>query len=265
MSINVIQVPPSEGVNWLKRAWALTRANPLAVHAGMFGYLLLWAITSAIPLLGRVLPFIAVPVLYVGLMNVYRAIARKEPLSPKLMFDGFTPTTTLVRLLLMGALYGAAIALVFAITSAVDGGLLMRALTGAEKLDPNTINPTQLAMGAALALLLYTPVSWLFWMAPQFTAWHHMGVAKALFYSAMGCWRNIGAFALFFAATGSVLMAAALGVSVIGMLLGSPAAAQMLMLPVVLLLSVVSYVAFYISYESMVHETPATPAPDTTT
>jgi hypothetical protein len=256
MMINVIQVPPSEGVNWLKRAWALTRANPLAVHAGMFGYLLLWAVTGAIPVLGRILPFIAVPLLYVGLMNVYRAIARKETLSPKLMFAGFTPTTTLVRLLIMGVLYGAAIALVFAITSAVDGGLLMRALTGAEKLDPNTVNATQLATGAALALLLYTPVSWLFWMAPQFTAWHHMGVAKALFYSAMGCWRNIGAFTLFFASTGAVLMAAALGVSAIGMLLGGPAAAQVLMLPVVLLISVITYVAFYVSYESMVRETP---------
>jgi hypothetical protein len=268
MSINVVQVPPSEGINWLKRAWALTRANPLAVHAAMFSYLLLIVLAGVIPVLGQFLPLVAVPALYVGLMSIYRAVARKEPLSITLMFSGFSPQPVAVSLLIMGVIYAAAILGIFAMTSLVDDGLLMRVVMGEETLDPKTVNQSVLTTSAAFALLLYIPVSWLFWMAPQFVAWHGMSVPKALFYSLAGCWRNIGAFTLFFAAAGSLLLAAALAVSLIGMLLGGAAVAQTLMLPLTLLFGVVIYVAFYASYESLVRETapptlPAAPdAPD---
>jgi hypothetical protein len=94
-------------------------------------------------------------------------------------------------------------------------------------------------------------------MAPQFVAWHGMNVGKALFFSWVGCVRNIGAFTLFFAAAAGLLLAAALGVSAIGMLLGGPDVAQTLMLPLSLLFGVVMYVAFYASYESMVRDTGA--------
>jgi hypothetical protein len=266
MSINVIRVPPSEGINWLKRAWALTKANPLAVHAGMFGYLLLVVLTGAIPLLGQFLPLVAVPILYIGLMNLYRAVADKQPLSPKLLLGGFSPTPVAVQLLIMGVVYALSIAAVFGLTSLFDGGLLMRVIMGQETLDPKTVDQAQLTTGAAVALLLYVPVSWLFWMAPQFVAWHGMGVGKALFYSFVGCWRNIGAFTLFFATAGGLLLAAALVISAIGMLLGGPSVAQTLMLPLSLLFGVVVYVAFYASYESMVRDNtqlPAAPAEPT--
>jgi hypothetical protein len=263
MSINVVQVPASEGIQWLRRAWAITRANPLAVHAGMFSYLLLVVITGIVPVVGQFLPLVAVPVLYVGLMSIYRAVARKDPLSIKLIFSGLSPKPVAVALLIMGVIYAAAILGIFAATSLVDDGLLMRVIMGEETLDPKTVNQSLLTTSAAFALLLYVPVSWLFWMAPQFVAWHGMGVAKALFYSLVGCWRNIGAFILFFATAGSLLLAAALTVSFIGMLLGGTAVAQTLMLPLTLLFGVVVYVAFYASYESMVRENVPPPLPET--
>ncbi|MGL4574842.1 MAG: BPSS1780 family membrane protein [Burkholderiaceae bacterium] len=263
MSINVIQVPASEGIQWLRRAWAITRANPLAVHAGMFSYLLLVVITGIVPVLGQFLPLVAVPVLYVGLMSIYRAVARKEPLSIKLIFSGLSPKPVAISLLIMGVIYAAAILGIFAATSLVDDGLLMRVVMGEKALDPKTVDQSLLTTSAAFALMLYVPVSWLFWMAPQFVAWHGMGVGKALFYSLVGCWRNISAFILFFATAGGLLLAAALTVSLIGMLLGGAAVAQTLMLPLTLLFGVVVYVAFYASYESMVRENTPPPLPET--
>jgi hypothetical protein len=262
MTINVIQVPPSEGVNWLRRAWALTRMHPLAVHAGMFAYLFLLAATSIVPVLGQALPFITMPVFYVGVMSIYRAVANKTPLSAQLLFSGFSPMPVLVRLLILGVIYGLAVAAIFAITTLTDGGALMRVLSGAEKVDPKTFDPAPMATGAAITLLLYAPVSMLFWMAPQFIAWHGMGVGKALFYSAASCWRNLGAFSMFFAASAGLLILATLVVTAIGMLFGGPLIAQTLILPLALLFSVITYVAFYVSYESMVRESP--PAAHTT-
>lgn len=263
MSINVIQVPASEGIQWLRRAWAITRANPLAVHAGMFSYLLLVVITGIVPVLGQFLPLVAVPVLYVGLMSIVRAVARKEPLSIKLIFSGLSPKPVAISLLIMGVMYAAAILGIFAAASLVDDGLLMRVVMGEEALDAKTVDQSLLTTSAAFALLLYVPVSWLFWMAPQFVAWHGMGIAKALFYSLVGCWRNISAFILFFATAGGLLISAALAVSLIGLALGSAGVAQTLMLPLSLLFGVVVYVAFYASYESMVRENTPPPLPDT--
>jgi hypothetical protein len=259
MRVNVIRVAPAEGVQWLKRAWALTRANPLAVHAGFFGYLVLVLVTGAIPVLGQILPLIAVPVFYVGVMALYRAVANQQPLTPALLLSGFSPTQVAVKLLLMGVLYALTIGAIFWLASLVDGGALMRLASGQEKLDPKSIDQAAVTTGMAVALLLYVPATWLFWLAPQFVAWHGMGVGKALFFSWVGCVRNIGAFVAFFAATAVLLLAAALIASAIGLLFGGPGVAQALMLPVSLLFGVVLYVAFYVSYESMVREEPAVP------
>jgi hypothetical protein len=176
------------------------------------------------------------------------------------MFSGFSPSKVLVPLLIMGVLYALCVLALFEFTALFDDGLLKRIVTGAQKLDPETVNQSQLTVSLALVMLLYVPVSWLFWMAPQFVAWHGMGVGKALFYSFVGCWRNIGAFSTFFAASAGLLVACALAASIIGLLFGSVAIAQAILLPLSLLFGVISYVAFYVSYESVVRET--TPAAD---
>jgi hypothetical protein len=60
------------------------------------------------------------------------------------------------------------------------------------------------------SLLLYLPLSLLFWHAPGLVHWHSIPPAKALFFSFIACWRNLTAFAVFFLSWMGVFIATGL-------------------------------------------------------
>jgi len=97
-------------------------------------------------------------------------------------------------------------------------------------------------------MLLYIPLSLLFWHAPGLIYWHRVPAIKAVFFSLIACSRNIGAFTMF----GLAWMAVGIGFGIamallsalLGTLLGAWAAAAIaiagsLMLAAMFLTSVV--------------------------
>jgi hypothetical protein len=62
----------------------------------------------------------------------------------------------------------------------------------------------------AWRMALTLPISLLFWHTPALVLWGRQPVAKALFFSAVATWRNLGAFIMYGACWLGVMLAIAL-------------------------------------------------------
>jgi hypothetical protein len=88
-----------------------------------------------------------------------------------------------------------------------------------------------------VTMLLYAPLSMLFWHAPALVFWQGISPVKSLFFSWMGCWRNKGAFAVYVAAWMAVFGSAAVAAMVVASLMGEPQMTLSIMMPLALLVA----------------------------
>ena len=70
-----------------------------------------------------------------------------------------------------------------------------------------------------LSMLLYLPLSLLFWHAPGLVHWHGVPPVKALFFSIVACMRNFGAFLVYGLGWLGVFLLGGLVVSIVSALL----------------------------------------------
>ena len=87
----------------------------------------------------------------------------------------------------------------------VDFELLIPLISSDKPISPEAIRQIYLIL--FFGGLLYVPVAMLMWFSPVLIAWADMSVAQALFSSCVACWTNRGAFFLYLAIWGSVLIA----------------------------------------------------------
>jgi hypothetical protein len=96
--------------------------------------------------------------------------------------------------------------------------------------------------------VLYLPLSLLFWHAPALVHWHGITPVKSLFFSAVACVRNAGAFTVF----GLVWMAAFLGmataVALLVGILGNPELINAILFPLGLAMAAMFFTSFYFTY-----------------
>jgi hypothetical protein len=87
----------------------------------------------------------------------------------------------------------------------VDFELLLPLMTGDKPITPEAVR--EIYMILFFGGLLYVPVAMLMWFSPVLIAWAEMSVPQALFSSAIACWANRGAFFLYIAIWGAILIA----------------------------------------------------------
>ncbi|MDP1565073.1 MAG: BPSS1780 family membrane protein, partial [Polaromonas sp.] len=107
-----------------------------------------------------------------------------------------------------------------------------------------------------LVMVLYLPVSVLFWHAPALVHWHGVTPVKSLFFSAVVVLRNAGAYAVFGITWMVVLMAIGLVVTVLASLLTSPEAAAAMIMPVALLMAAMFSASIYFTFRDSFEATP---------
>jgi hypothetical protein len=104
----------------------------------------------------------------------------------------------------------------------------------------------QLAMWAAM--LMYLPLSLLFWHAPALVHWHGVSPAKSLFFSFMACYKNFGALTVFAIVWVALFFAMALVVALLATLLGNPEFAGVAMFPAAMLMVSMFFTSLYFTF-----------------
>lgn len=180
--------------------------RPLSFLAIFLAYIFLMLILVKAPWIGFLLPLFFVPGLSVSFMVAGRAAAEEKSVTPLVLFDGFAKHGWEVafHLLILGVLYVAATWVVLFLSYLIDGGALMQFMVWGRRLHQTALagQPSML-FSAALAAILFIPISMLFWFAPILVVWHRISPYKALFFSLIACWRNKWAFLLYAVLWGS--------------------------------------------------------------
>lgn len=242
-------VPARTGLLWVKLGIQTFWRQPLAMSGLFFMFLAMLSVVTALPIIGVALALVVLPAATLGLMaGTEQANQGKFPM-PSILISGFRTDAQRTRaMLVLGALYAVGFLSLMGLSALMDGGQFASLYLIGGKVTEELVMQSSFQAAMWFAMLLYVPLSLLFWHAPALVHWHGMPPLKSLFFSAMAGYKNWGAFAVFGAAWMGLLMLAAITVSLIASLLGSPALAAMLMLPVALLIMAMFFSSLYFTF-----------------
>ena len=218
MHLNV--VPARTGLAWARKGVRTFWKQPLALTGLFMLFIAVLSLTAVVPVVGFLLALVLMPATTLGLMAAAREVDSGRRARPSTLFAAFRAGPAYARqMLLLGALYAGSFVLMLAISALFDGGqFALGYITGNRTAGDMLANPsTQMAMWATL--VLYMPLSMLFWHAPALVFWYRVSPAKSLFFSFIGCIRNLGAFGLYALACAGIFIVGGIAVGTVTTLL----------------------------------------------
>ncbi|MFO1265242.1 MAG: BPSS1780 family membrane protein [Rhodoferax sp.] len=243
------EVPPSQGLQWVLLGLRTFFRQPMALMGQFFMFVATVSVLSLVPIVGPMVGMILVPAATVGLMAATREAHQGRFPMPTLLVSAFRAGPAVTRsILTLGALYLVSFALVISATYLADGGTFMRIYLGQQPLSDDALLHGGLAAGAALFLVLYIPLTLVFWHAPALVVWHGMAPAKSLFFSAVASWRNLGAMAVFSLIWTTLSVTVFMVAAMIGGALGGASGVMGLLYPLGIVLAAMFFASIYFTF-----------------
>jgi len=244
MKLKLVQA--SQGLQWVKQGLLALRKQPMG-YMGLLGLtgmlaLMLMALTGAA---GPLLVVSLMPIAWTAFMVATRRVVTGQRVSLGVFAEIFQSPPTIRRdLLLLGMAYAVATTGVIALASLLGphADEVAQITQDAEDMAEVLANP-MVQQDMLLRLALTLPVSLVFWHAPGLILWGRVPLAKALFFSAVASWRNLGAFVLYGLGWGALMIAFA----VVARLIGTVLPVQALMDGVAMIGGMALASAFYAS------------------
>jgi hypothetical protein len=241
-------VPAKQGLLWVKQGIRTFWRQPLA-FTGLFFLFMAWvSVLSMVPFVGAALALLVLPAATLGLMVATEQAASGKFPMPTVMLVAFRAgQQRLKAMLLLGVLYALSFLAVMAISALIDGGGFAKVYLANAPITPEVVNDADFQAAMWLTTILYIPLSMLFWHAPALVHWHGVPPAKSLFFSAIACWRNFGAFAVYLLAWAGVFVAGAMLILLISSALGGNDLSAAVLMPGALLMAAMFFTSVYFS------------------
>ncbi|MGW8419409.1 MULTISPECIES: BPSS1780 family membrane protein [Comamonas] len=225
-------VPPGTGLQWVLQGLRTFKSQPLALAALFFLGMASMSLISALPLIGPVIALALLPCISLTMMVAASEAAHGRKPTPALLLVAFrSGSQHLHSMLMLGGLYAAGFLLIIGASSLVDGGTFASVYLGQTPMTRELAEEPEFQSAMWLSMFLYLPLSLAFWHAPALIHWHGISPVKSLFFSFVGCIRNISAYLVFgvcwigvFIVSG---MALAIVTGILAMLIGSIAGGLM--------------------------------------
>ena len=238
-------MPARMGLTWIGHGLRATLRQPMG-FVGLLGLVALSALLLiGIPVIGPLAVVSLMPVVWMGFMLASRRVLADQRVTPSVLLeplkDGPQMRLNWVKL---GGAYMAGTLLVMQLADTFGPGseALTKALESAKQAADVFENPdvrADLLWRMAFSL----PLSLVFWHTPALVYWGKLPVAKALFFSVVACWRNLGAFILF----GLGWFGAALALALLNLALSALVSEPMLVNTLMSMLAMWLASAFYAS------------------
>lgn len=243
-------VKPTQGVVWVRQGILACRQQLLG-YVGLVGLMGLLAF-MLMPLPGQLgsMLFVGVmPVIWMGFLLATRRVLTGQRITPTVLFEALKGADAPKReFAMLGAVYIAASLLVQLLAGWLgpDAEALEKAVQASQ--DPAALGNDPIVLQSMLWRLgLTIPITLLFWHTPALLLWAKVPVAKALFFSAVATWRNIGAFLMYGLTWFGMMLAVALLDSLVLVIFPVPALANMLAVIASMLLAAAFYASLYFS------------------
>lgn len=243
-------VAPKEGYTWIRQGIWLFKQNPLGFLMLVFMYVFVAQLAVLVPVIGVFAVLLLTPTLSVGFMTACRQAIQKERIRPSVYVLALQSSPLIrKRILQLGLVYAALIlALSFILSMLVDFELLIPLMTNDKPITPEVVRQIYLIL--FFGGLLYIPVAMLMWFSPVLVAWADMPVSQALFSSAIACWANRGAFFLYIAIWGAILIAIPLTIGSIFDALDLGQAASFIIAPISMAGLTVMHCSFFATWKA---------------
>ena len=196
MKLNI--VPARTGVTWVKGGIAVFWRQPMAMAALFFMTMATMSLASLVPFIGSALALVLLPSATLAMMVASaEALQGRFPTPAVLLATFRTGRQRLQHMLVLGALYAGGFMAVMGISALFDGGQFAQVYLGGAVITREIAENSDFQRAMWVAMLLYLPLSLLFWHAPGLVHWHGVPPVKSLFFSFIACVRNFSAFAVF--------------------------------------------------------------------
>ena len=230
-------VPARQGLQWVLQGMRTFWKQPLAMSGLFFLFMALASLVSMVPVIGGALALVLMPAFTVGLMAAAQIAGEGRFPTPGTLWQALRPGPRRAPMLQLGALYAGGFLLLMAASMLVDGGQFARVYLAGEPIRPELVQATSFQAALWVSMLLYAPLSMLFWHAPALVFWQNVPPVKSLFFSWMACWRNKGAFLIYVVVWAAVFGSAALVAMLAATLMGDPQMTLSIMMPLALLVA----------------------------
>jgi hypothetical protein len=247
MKLNI--VPARTGVQWFKLGVRTFFKQPLALSGLFFMFMVVMSVLTLIPLLGNVLALALLPGATLGLMVATEQATKGKFPMPTVLLSAFrAERQQLKAMLVLGAIYAAGFLLLLAISATLDGGKFARLYLIGGSMTTEALLEPDFESAVLLAMVLYMPLSLLFWHAPALVYWHGVSPIKSLFFSLVACMRNFWAFTVYSLVWLGSFLAMGMVVALVSALLGSPEAVSGIMFPLAMLMAAMFFTSIYFSF-----------------
>lgn len=248
MKLNV--VPAKTGTLWVRQGIRAFWKQPLALTGLFFMFMASMSILSIVPVLGSFLALMLLPAATLGLMAATREVELGKFPMPFILAAGFrTGAAGKKNMIVLGLIYALCFVGVMGISTLVDGGDFAQLYLVGGTLDAETVMEPDFQNAMWLSMMLYLPLSLVFWHAPALTHWHGVPVGKSLFFSTVACLSNWRAFLMFGVMWTGIFMGTTLIITLIGSLLGDGEFAAMALLPAMLMMASMFFSSTYYSFK----------------
>ncbi len=191
-------VPPRTGITWVRSGILVFRRQPLAMAALFFMTMAAMSLVSVLPLVGPALALMLLPAATLAMMVASAEAVQGRFPTPALLLVAFrTGRERMQHMLQLGALYAVGFLGVIALSTLIDGGQFAQVYLGGAPLTQETVENSDFQLAMWVSMVLYLPLSLLFWHAPGLVHWHGVPPVKSLFFSIVACVRNFGAFLVY--------------------------------------------------------------------
>ncbi|MBI3102294.1 MAG: hypothetical protein HYY98_12200 [Burkholderiales bacterium] len=191
-------VPARTGLDWVRGGIFVFRRQPLAMAALFFLSMAAMSMLSLFPLIGPALALVLLPSITLAMMVASAEAMQGRFPTPDVLLVAFrTGRQRLRHMLQLGALYAAGFLLIIGLSALIDGGEFALVYLGRAALTEETVQSGSFQAAMWLSMVLYLPLSLLFWHAPGLVHWHGVPPVKSLFFSIVACVRNLGAFTMY--------------------------------------------------------------------
>jgi len=247
MKLNIL--PARQGVLWVKLGVKTFLRQPLALSGLFFIFMLLMSVLSMVPVLGNALALALLPGATLGLMAATQeAVKGKFPL-PMVLLSAFRAGRKELRsMVVLGVLYAAGFLLVLACSALMDGGKFAKLYLVGGSVGADVLQDGSFESAALLAMVLYLPLSLLFWHAPALVHWHGMSPVKSLFFSVVACWRNFGAFLVYSLTWMAVFVLVGTAIALVASFSGSEELVAAVLFPCALVMAAMFFTSIYFTF-----------------
>lgn len=247
MKLNV--VPASTGALWVRQGMRAFWKQPLALSGLFFMFMTIMSLSSLVPVVGSFVALALLPAASLGLMAATREVDLGKFPMPYILAAGLRFGKERKRdMLILGVLYAFGFIGVMMVSAMVDGGEFARLYLMGDELDVETLSKPEFQDAMWLSMVLYLPLSAVFWHAPALVHWHAVPAIKSMFFSLVACLRNWRAFVVFGLVWLIVSVGTALIITLVTGLLGNNDFATAALLPAMLMMAAMFFCSTYFSF-----------------